>query len=324
MTIEVLDINNAESGFQNVRVLLKQLETASEKVHTESTITVAGFLRGYLIRNNEELQACALLYGTQLHSDGRPVLFFGHFGACSFESGEALLKALLDDVRMHFPGHRLIGPVNGSTWGSYRLPDQNEERLFYGDVGGKPFYRDLLFKCGFYVFSRYHTHIQTLTEPYQTNRVFPYALRYLNKHEISEKLEDIYRITMDAFSGAPLFQPLSFELFSTKYLAELEKLDVGYMPFAFNAAGDMVAYLLAYPAYDSETLVVKTIARKSGRAYAGAGLALSDEIIRKAASAGFRRLLHAFMHSANVSNSLSIKQNGMPFRSYSLFAIDLL
>ena len=68
-----------------------------------------------------------------------------------------------------------------------------------------------------------------------------------------------------------------------------------------------------------DTLILKTVARKPGRALAGLGGVLVSKANALGRQAGFTTLIHALMHSDNPSFSIS-RRYAEPFRHYALFA----
>ena len=68
------------------------------------------------------------------------------------------------------------------------------------------------------------------------------------------------------------------------------------------------------------TLVVKTLAVRPDRAYAGLGALLLGHVHRNAAAMGLRRAVHALMHVSNQSRALSGHWRARQIRRYALFA----
>lgn len=145
------------------------------------------------------------------------------------------------------------------------------------------------------------------------------TIEYLNKSEIMSRMKEIYDLSLEAFKTAPLFQAINFIHFEAKYNQNLKYLDTKFMPFVMDENSKIVAYLLAYPAYDKETLVIKTLARKSGRQFAGLGKLLANELVNKAIDSGYTKIYHALMNQSNVSKVLSRNISGTPCKTYAVF-----
>ena len=75
----------------------------------------------------------------------------------------------------------------------------------------------------------------------------------------------------------------------------------------------------APPSTAIDTLIVKTLAVRPGRAYAGLGAWLLAEVHRSARQLGYTRAIHALMHESNRSKNLSAHY-AQPLRRYALFS----
>jgi predicted N-acetyltransferase YhbS len=90
--------------------------------------------------------------------------------------------------------------------------------------------------------------------------------------------------------------------------------------------GELAGYLFAMPdlaqaqrGAQVDTVVVKTVAVRPGRLYAGLGAWLAAQCHARAAQAGFRRAVHALMHDANNSANISRRYADI-LRRYTLYA----
>lgn len=281
------------------------------------------FIKGFTLCDDGFHAASLILFRTDLVTDHKPIIFFGFFDAIDFESGAQLMEAVQRYCKINHPGSLLIGPVNSSTWGTYRMAVNHFDSLFPGDVAGKPHYPEILEKRGFKVHCSYSSNLQTLLRPVYPNELNGFRIVYLSKEDIIGRMQEIYDLSMDAFRLSPLFQPIGFDEFKAKYSSDLVKLDAGLMPFAMDEKDALAAYLLAYPSFSPETLTVKTLARKSGRQYAGLGKLLANEIVSKALKSGYNRMIHAFMNQSNVSNVLSKNISGQAFKCYHVYSYEL-
>ena len=84
---------------------------------------------------------------------------------------------------------------------------------------------------------------------------------------------------------------------------------------------EICAFSSCYLNFNKDTIVVKTIARKLGRTYAGLGRSIADAITQIALEKGYSNILHAFMHQQNSSKSLSKKQNAIALKNYALYEL---
>lgn len=280
-------------------------------------------IKGFVYGDKTMPEAGLMLYNSDVLIDNQRIVFLGYFDSLNYGAGILLVQYAIDYCKANLPNTILVGPVNGSTWGNYRLPVNAFESLFPGDIAGKDYYPDIFNDLGFEVYCKYSTHIQSVLIPDSSKPVNGCKIEYLNKSEIMSSMNEIYELSMEAFKTAPLFQPIDFTLFETKYNQSLKQLDTKLMPFVKDSNNKIVAYLLAYPSYDKEALVIKTLARKSGRQYAGLGMLLANEIVNQAIGLGYKKIYHALMNQSNVSKVLSRNISGTPCKNYSVYSYKL-
>ncbi|NJO20044.1 MAG: GNAT family N-acetyltransferase [Spirulinaceae cyanobacterium RM2_2_10] len=139
-------------------------------------------------------------------------------------------------------------------------------------------------------------------------------------------LQALHPLIHTSFRRNFLFTPLSQHEFSRRY----QPLRAYLRPelcWLATAAGQAVGFLLALPDYSQgeragETLVVKTLAVRPGRTYAGLGALLLARSQQQAQQLGYRRAIHALMHTANPSRCLSDRY-AEPWRRYVLLSRQL-
>lgn len=321
MEIRAFDIDNAEA-IDDLLSLQDRLNDATESRQLRQ-LYQSHVLKGFLCYINKTPAASLILFRTGIQSDYKEVLFFGHFEALDMQAGLKVTEALLDHCRTNYKGCRLVGPVNGTTWNRYRLADGHAPALFANDIPGNPLYTTILGESGFDILHSYMTNQQTDMMSKSTFYSHEFRICTIEKTQVEALIEDIYVITMEAFRLSPLFSPVPENIFRQKYLEQLQFLDTSLMPVAFDQHGKIVGYTVCYPAAEPHVLTVKTIARKTGRAYAGVGRLLSEKIVEIAVAHQYKKLLHAFMYNQNKSAALSGLFNGEPVKTYHIYYKDL-
>ncbi len=229
----------------------------------------------------------------------------------------------------------IIGPVNGSTWDNYRLSMEGNYPRFFTEELFKNYYSSLFINSGFDILTEYYStlisDIHLIVEEQDKARDTFLVSTGLNFRGISKEsflvdLEKIYHFAMDAFSGNYLFSPLSRSYFIEKYLPLQQFIDPDYCRLVFDKNNNLVAFFFCLPDIlnpNSKTLIVKTIAGKSGRNYAGISSLLFKRVVAKAIQNGYKHIIHAFMHKSNQSLNLSRKYNSKIIRTYQLFVKQL-
>lgn len=321
MEIRVFNIDTAEA-IDDLFALQDELNDAAEARQLKQ-LDDDHFIKGMLCYTEKGPAASLILFGTSIRSGEKDVLFFGHFEALDMQAGLKLAEALLVYCNTHYKGYRLVGPVNGSTWNRYRLADGDTRALFANDIPGNPLYTSILRDSGFDILHSYITNQQTDMVFKGAISAEEFRICTIEKAQVEELLGDIHAMTMESFKLSPLFSPAPESIFRKKYLEQLQFLDTSLMPVAFDRHGKLVGYTVCYPAAKPHTLVVKTIARKTGRAYAGVGRLLSEKIVEIAVVKQYKKLLHAFMYDQNKSAALSRLFNGEPVKTYHIYYKDL-
>ncbi|CAN5718814.1 hypothetical protein BH10BDE1_BH10BDE1_04040 [soil metagenome] len=135
-------------------------------------------------------------------------------------------------------------------------------------------------------------------------------------------IDDLFDLTMESFSEAYLFQPISREQFHVLYVAGLA--DVQDLSCSFimrDADGSAAAFSFAF--IDQDYLVFKTLAvskKLRGRGLSNAVLSMSCQA---AESRGLDKMIHALMRRGNVSENFGEKSVLLWEHRYGLFAKDL-
>ena len=225
----------------------------------------------------------------------------------------------------------LVGPINGSTWDNYRLPVESNYPLFFTEEIYKNYYSDLFCISGFELLTEYYsTGISDLAsivhEPIHPRQTFflnsGIQVRSISKEKLEGDLELIYHFSMQKFSKNYLFSSIPKSYFIAKYLPLKQYIDPNYCLMAFDVNNDLVAFIFCIPDLlnkDSNTLIVKTVAGKDGRNYAGITTWLFRQIVAKAIQNGYTYIINAFMHKNNVSINISRKYKSEIIRTYHLY-----
>ena len=90
--------------------------------------------------------------------------------------------------------------------------------------------------------------------------------------------------------------------------------------FARDGGGRLVACLFAYPDLYSGSPPSAVVLKTYATIVLGAGQQLVDIFHRQALELGYRDVIHALMHEANLSTRISTRGKSRPIRRYALFA----
>jgi GNAT superfamily N-acetyltransferase len=281
------------------------------------------------------LARCSLWWREAPPLAGERTGAIGHFHA-EPDAGEAA-RALLEHACSELAAQGVtlvIGPMDGNTWRSYRLvSDAGVEPPFFLEPWTPLQWNGHFIAAGFAPLATYHSSLNR-----DLSRIDPRVadaaarlksngvkLRSLNVARFVAELERIHELSVDAFSRNYLFTPGTREEFVAQYLPIERRVDPRLV-LVGERDGELAGFLFAVPDLSQaqrgatvDTVVVKTVAVRAGRQYAGLGAWLTAECHARAAQAGFRRAVHALMHDANNSANISRRYADI-LRRYTLYA----
>lgn len=211
-----------------------------------------------------------------------------------------------------------VGPMDGSTWQSYRLLTwRGSHPPFALEPNTPDDWPEQWLAAGFMVDATYHS---ALIEPILLDDPRLLAveqrltdsglrLRELDPQCYGEELRRIHGVALRAFADNYLYTPLREEEFVAQYTAAQHLLRPGLCWLA-ERDGQCVGFVFAIPDFEQQrrgqpvdTLVVKTLAVLPGRSLAGLGKLLTVRCHAGGARLGLTRAIHALMHDGNASRN---------------------
>lgn len=256
----------------------------------------------------------------------------GHFGAGSAESGARLLHAAC--ARLAERGcRRAVGPMDGSTWRSYRLmTERGVEPPFLLEPDTPAHWAECFARAGFRVLARYSSSLQDdlahgdarLAQVACRAAESGIRIRQFDPDHAEHELGAMHALAQDAFRHAFLFSPISREKFVAQYARVLPLVRPELVQLA-EQRGELVAFLFALPdALEPapRTAILKTVAARRGRAYAGLAHLLAERAAAAARAMGLTRAIHALMHEGNLSRNWSA-HGARVMRRYALLGREL-
>jgi hypothetical protein len=258
----------------------------------------------------------------------------GHYAAASSAAGERLLAHACAELAAH--GCTLaIGPMDGTTYGRYRLITQRGSAPpFFLEPDNPDDYPQHFVSAGLTPFASYCSAIQTelharpLHLPDIMGRLARRQvwMRSLDGARLDEELRRLYPVAMAAFARSPLYTPISADEFVNQYrqlgpylvpalvaIAECEERAVGFL-FA------LPNWLQQQRGERLDTVILKTVCvlpEYAGTGVVGLLLARGQDAAHEL---GFTRVIHALMHERNSSLRMSGRYGGQVMRRYALFA----
>ncbi len=285
-------------------------------------------------RSGEAIVArCALWWSATPAHLGQRTGLIGHYFASDPAAAHALLERACADLGAQ--GCALaVGPMDGSTWGRYRLiTERRTEPPFFLEPDNPDAYPDHFQAAGFTPLAQYYSacatdlDVQDERIPHLTERLTAQGihLRALNLDHFEEELRRLHALSVISFASNFLYTPISVEDFLTQYRPLRPHLH-SELIFLAEQQGHLVGFLFAIPdllqaqrGKPIDTVIAKTMAVHPDHAGVGLGSVLMARCHQQSLQSGYRRVIHALFHEANRSGNIS-RHTAEVIRRYTLFA----
>ncbi len=206
---------------------------------------------------------------------------------------------------------RVLAPMDGNTWNAYRCRT-GAPLGFPGEPAPGPEWIAHLHACGFQVAAHSLCGLCDHLEHRRPARRSGAGLEAVRLTSLAELQGQgplggalpraIHRLVHAGFADQPFFLPLEEAQFLAWLQGPVGRADPACTLLAW-ADGQLVGLLLAQRS--GTTLVVRTLVVQPGRAWAGLGNRLLEEVHHRAAAVGCRSALHALMQAGGASQALS-------------------
>jgi GNAT superfamily N-acetyltransferase len=288
----------------------------------------------------DRVPVARLSYGMVADLHGAPGItgLIGHYESVDPQSGTYLLRTAVQRLR-EAGSDRILGPINGSTWGRYRLAlppelgDGTPEPPFLSEPWNPADYPLEFLAAGFRVAARYQSAIVedlAAADPRRDElaervRARGATIRPLDLDRFDDELRGIFELSRTAFAENLYYSPMGFDEFRARYLPLRPLLDPEMVRLAEDADGRLLGFVFAFPDLLSAPpggrptrVVLKTLASAPEARGMGLGTFLTDEVRRIAHEKGYRSVIHALMQADNESVRIS-RHSARVFRRYALY-----
>lgn len=293
-----------------------------------------------LLARRGDRPVARLSYRTARGLHGAPEITgtVGHYEADESEAGVALLAravAELADELAQQDMPLVVGPMDGTTWGRYRLalatPEAGDPPPFLTEPVNPPDYPAQFEAAGFAPVEQYVSRLipaldalsDRAREPEERFTAQGFVLRPIEPARFDTVLDELYDLSVAAFADNPYFTAITRSEFRETYQPVRSFLDPDLVVLARDAEDRLAGFIFAFPdlldpAGEPTRVIVKSLAVTLKARGAGIGSLLIHEIHRRAAAKGYAAAIHALMHVDNPSHRIS-QHGGEIYRRYALF-----
>jgi len=298
-----------------------------------ATLPASGADEHWLLEDSAGAAArCSLWWRSAPAYPEHRVGLVGHYAADDALAGP-LLQLACD--RLRAVGCTLaVGPMDGSTFNSYRLvTERGAEPAFFLEPDNPASWPGHFTSNGFAPLSHYYSALQErLDAPYPriaevARRVQSAGVRVrpLDLADFERELRRVYPVVVAGFAHSVLGSRITEEAFVAQYRL-LEPLLAPELAQIAETDERAVGFLLVLPDWlqarrgeKIDTAIVKTIAVLPEYTKRGLSILLLERAQEHARALGYTRAIHALMHERNASRHLSAAYHGRVIRRYTLY-----
>ena len=294
----------------------------------------------YYLEQEGEVVACASIWTHTDMGDEKGVRAgaIGHFEAMTGEGAKEILELACRRLKEEGDSY-MIGPIDGSTWNSYRLVTYSDGSMpFLMEPQYKEGYSQWLEEAGFKPTYLYFSTKETIEETLGGETLLLHnedsklaenkssddiIVEKVDLQQLEEVLDSIYEISIHSFKQNLFYKPIEREAFKTMYRSYQQFL-VADLILVAKKGDKPVGFIFSLPNYLDSTrrsVVIKTIAVLPQYRQEGIGKKLYEAVTKEALKLEFRELITALIYKEN--NSQRLCDGGKVIREYTLFRKEL-
>ena len=236
----------------------------------------------------------------------------------------------------------IIGPLNGTTWNTYRyVTEKGSRRQFLLEPWNEDYSVSLFEKLGFKPLAGYISTVmegmdsdgrRNLNKKIEKLKKFDYykdiKVESAENKDLLTVLNKVYDLTVEAFKNNFLYSKLEREIFLKMYMSYEDKIIKKFFKMLY-LGDELIGYVFGIPDYAElgykgkiDTIILKTIAVSPIYNGKGMGYILINSLVEEAEKEGYENVIYALMHQSNVSKNIGLLLGNM-LRKYTLFIKEL-
>lgn len=283
-----------------------------------------------LIRNEKAVGRFALYFNPHLLYHQESTCSIGSYECEQNPESSKLLLEHATNLARKKGVKWLIGPMDSSTWNSYRFSLQNEQVNFFMEPYHHIYYNTQFKNSGFGTIGEYVSNIDTTLDTDKKTldglereyRSLGAVIRNLRMDDFENEMQKLAQCSIDWFKNNFLYTPISVDEFVGKYTPLKPLFNPELVWIIEDKKGDIHAFIFGIKDYWdklNQTLIIKSVARKPNSPFKKAGTFLGGKINQSAKKMGYPKVIHAMMISDNASLEISKFRTGTTLKSYQLY-----
>jgi hypothetical protein len=253
--------------------------------------------------------------GANLSAAGSKLAYFGFFETdLSYQQKLAPLFEQLDQWMKSNQVEKVTGPVNYSTWFSYRFKTESvkSNQHFPWEPINPPEYPAIFKEHGHVLGQKYQTvasgnlpaMIAKTSASLERALAADYTFRPFNLERfVEDEVDILYRISIEGFKDNHLFSPITLEQFRQLYVGAGKALDLSYSYFAISPKGEEIGFFLVFA--QGEYIVMKSTTVLPEHRGKGLSNAVLHQAFSRAVQEGKKGYISALMIAGAQSESYS-------------------
>jgi len=288
----------------------------------------------YVLKMEGEVKGRFAIYeNTELKFKGQQAICIGSYECVDDESVAKILLQHAKDICRDRGYSIAIGPMNGSTWNSYRFR-MNSTIPFFLEPNQSVGYNAQFEKNEFETIATYVSNTDEelnfdkakLLKFQEHFELKGAKIRNFNLDRLEDEFEKMAKLCNRAFQDNFLFTPIDTKRFIEKYKALSTLLNPELVWMVENEQGELDAFLFAIEDFldkKNKTLIIKTMAVKPKSSFVGIATFLARKTIQIADGMGYTKIIHALIHKGLKSENASDKFSQEIRNTYKLYAAQL-
>ena len=309
-----------------------------QKIQIERPTEIISFYVG-----NDEMAGSLCLWHNRPDYNGKVTSYIGNIHI--FEKYRQKEIKIFDEIFENLKKdgvEQIIGPLNGTTWNTYRyVTEKGNRKPFLLEPWNEDYSVSLLEKMNFRPLTRYISTImenmnsvkkKNLDKKIEKLKKFEYykdiRIESAENKDLLKILNDVYDLTIESFKNNFLYSEMEREMFLKMYLGYEDKIVKKFFKMLY-LKDELVGYVFGIPDYMEleynekiETVILKTIAISPKYNGKGMGYILIDSFVTEAEKSGYKNIIYALMHESNVSKNIGLLLGDL-LRTYTLFIKEL-